>query len=378
MGEMSTACFDVRLDTSLELLLEHESVERGPRVLATVVATAGSTYRKPGARMLIMADGSYLGLLSGGCLEADLKLHSLEVLESGRPRAVEYDMRGPDDILFGIGAGCEGAMRVLLEPAGAGSPAAAALAAAGTATQAGRPASLLAVHESEDIPLGTYAAAPPLSPALISAGSQALAESASRAMDFEAGGLRTRAFVQFLAPPPHVLICGAGPDARPVAGAARALGWRVTVVDHRPAYVVAVDFPGANVRLCDPGSLRTAVELDQCHAAVVMSHHLASDAAYLRELSQTECPAYIGLLGPQARRARLMQELGPLADALNFRIRGPVGLDIGAVTPEGIALAIVGQIHAWLAGRAGAVTSQRRDESDQSSTLLPPAPRHRY
>ena len=84
---------------------------------ATVVATAGSTYRKPGARMLIMSDGSYLGLLSGGCLEADLKLHAGEVLDGGATRAVEYDMRGPDDVLFGIGAGCEGAMRVLLEPA---------------------------------------------------------------------------------------------------------------------------------------------------------------------------------------------------------------------------------------------------------------------
>ena len=375
---MPTARLDVRLDTSLELLLEHESAQRGARVLATVVATAGSTYRKPGARMLIMADGGYLGLLSGGCLEADLKLHSLEVLQSGLPRAVEYDMRGPDDILFGIGAGCEGAIRVLLEPASAGSPAAAALAAAGTATRAGRPASLLAVHESEDIPLGTYAAAPPLPPVLIDAGSQALAERASRAMDFEAGGRRMRAFVQFLAPPPHVLICGAGPDARPVAGAARALGWRVSVVDHRPAYAVAVDFPGAEVRLCDPGSLRTAVDLDRCHAAVVMSHHLPSDEMYLRQLAEAAVPAYVGLLGPKARRGRLAQELGPLADALEFRIRGPVGLDIGAVTPEGIALAIVGQIHAWLAGRAGAATSRGRDEWDQSSTLLPPAPRHRY
>jgi xanthine dehydrogenase accessory factor len=354
---MPTTRLDVRLDTSLELLLEHESAQQVPRVLATVVATAGSTYRKPGARMLIMADGSYLGLLSGGCLEADLKLHSLEVLQSGRPRAVEYDMRGPDDILFGIGAGCEGAMRVLLEPAGAGSSAAAALSAAGTATRAGGPASLIVVHESQDIPLGTYAAAPPLPPVLINAGSQVLAESASRAMDLEGGGRRTRAFVQFLAPPPHVLICGAGPDARPVAGAARALGWRVSVVDHRPAYAVPGDFPGAEVRLCDPGSLHTAVNLDRCHAAVVMSHHLPSDAAYLRALAQTERPAYIGLLGPEARHARLAQELGPLADALKFRIRGPVGLDIGAVTPEGIALAIVGQIHAWLAGRASAATS---------------------
>jgi xanthine/CO dehydrogenase XdhC/CoxF family maturation factor len=352
MTKMPPARLDVRLDTSLEMLLEHEPAE-GPRALATVVATAGSTYRKPGARMLILEDGSYFGLLSGGCLEADLKLHALQVLESGVPRAIEYDMRGPDDILFGIGAGCEGAMRVLLEPAGPGSPAAAALAAAGAATRGGEAASLIAIHESSDLPLGTYPAAELLSPPLRRAAARALAERASHAVDFDDGGRRARAFVQFLAPPPHVLICGAGPDARPVASAARALAWRVSVVDHRPAYAVAADFPGALVRLSEARALRSAVDLDHCHAAVVMSHHLASDAAYLRELARGELPAYIGLLGPEARRVRLAQELGPVAAALKDRVRGPVGLDIGAVTPEGIALAIVGEIHAWLAGHAG-------------------------
>ena len=105
-GQVRSARPDVRHDTSLELLLERAPIAPVSRVLATVVATAGSTYRKPGARMLVMADGSYLGLLSGGCLEADLKLHAQEVLASGVPRAIEYDMRGPDDILLGIGAGC--------------------------------------------------------------------------------------------------------------------------------------------------------------------------------------------------------------------------------------------------------------------------------
>ena len=349
---------DVRLDTSLEMLLERAFLTQGSRVLATVVATAGSTYRKPGARMLIMADGSYVGLLSGGCLEADLKLHAQEVLDSGVPRAIEYDMRGPDDILFGIGAGCEGAMRVLLEPAGPGSPAAAALAAAGRATQAGQSTSLVSIHESADLPLGTYETAPPLPSALSRAAAQSLREGASRSMDLEHGAGRTRAFVQFLAPPPHVLICGAGPDAQPVVSAARALGWRVTVVDHRPAYAVAADFPGAEVRLCDPHLLRASIAVERCHAAVVMSHHLASDAAYLRELALAGAPAYVGLLGPEARRSRLAQELGPVAEELRFRIRGPVGIDIGAVTPEGIALAIVGQIHAWLAGRGGVEPSK--------------------
>ena len=194
-------------------------------------------------------------------------------------------MRGPDDVLFGIGAGCEGAMRVLLEPAGPRSPAAAALEAAGRTTRAAQPTSLISVHESADLPLGTYAAGPPLPPALIHAAARSQEARASRIVDQEDGGRRTRAFVQFLAPPPHVLICGAGPDAQPVVGAARALGWRVSVVDHRPAYARAADFPGADVKLCDPRSLRTAVAVEHCHAAVVMSHHLPSDVEYLRELA---------------------------------------------------------------------------------------------
>src|SRR5580658_9315021 len=178
----------VRLDTGLELLLDRALADDAPKVLATVVTTAGSTYRKAGARMLIMADGSYLGLLSGGCLEADLKLHAQQVLENGIPRAVEYDMRGPDDILFGMGAGCEGAMRVLLEPAGPRSPAAAALEAAGRTTQTDRPASLISVHDSADLRLGTYAAAAPLPPMLVDAAAESLSERASRAIDWDDGG----------------------------------------------------------------------------------------------------------------------------------------------------------------------------------------------
>ena len=344
---------EVRLDTSLELLLERAPLTPGSRALATVVATAGSTYRKPGARMLILADGSHLGLLSGGCLESDLQLHAQEVMASGVPRAVEYDMRGPDDMLFGIGAGCEGAMRVLLEPAGPGSPAAAALEAAGQATKAGEPTSLVLVHESADLSLGTYVSNPPLPPVLITAGIESLTARASRSVDLGSGAQRSRAFVQFLAPPPHLLICGAGPDAQPVAGTARALGWRVSVVDHRPAYAVAARFPGAEVRIIDAGLLRSEIDLARCHAAVVMSHHLASDERYLRKLAEAGVPAYVGLLGPEARRGRIAKELGPLAEKLRFRIRGPVGIDIGAMTPEGIALSIVSQIHAWLAGRAG-------------------------
>jgi xanthine/CO dehydrogenase XdhC/CoxF family maturation factor len=158
-----------------------------------------------------------------------------------------------------------------------------------------------------------------------------------------------RAFVQFLAPPPNLLICGAGPDAPPVVSAARALGWRVTVVDHRPAYAEARRFPGAEVLCADADSLHRSVEVSRYHAAVVMSHHLNSDAAYLRELATAKTRAYVGLLGPRARGGRLMHEIGSAADRLQARLHSPVGLKLGAVTPEAIALAIVSEIHGWLA-----------------------------
>ncbi len=348
---MQRGRYGARLDTSLESLLACAPRDGSERVLATVVATAGSTYRKPGARMLVMGDGRCFGLLSGGCLEADLAIQAGAVLEDGVARAIDYDMRGPDDILFGIGAGCEGAMRILLEPAGADSLAAAALAEAALASRAGRATSLVMVHESTELALGTYTASAVLPPALADAAARALAESVSREIHFE--GRRARGFVQFLAPPPHVLICGAGADAQPVVGTALRLGWRVTVVDHRPAHAVAQRFPGAEVRRADARELRSTVPLETCHAAVVMSHHLPSDIAYLRELAEAGAPGYLGLLGPAARRQRIARELGlAVTEKLRSRIRGPVGIDIGAVTPEAIALAIVSEIHAWLAGRA--------------------------
>ena len=219
-------------------------------------------------------------------------------------------------------------MRVLLEPAGAKSRAEMALREVGRVTQRGESASLIMVHDSAQLPSGTYADSESLPSAE-----------------------RSRAFVQWIGPPPHLLICGAAPDAQPVAGLARTLGWRITVMDHRRAYADSAKFPGAEVRVANPGSLHSEVNLERCHAAVVMSHHLPSDEAYLRELAEAGVPAYVGLLGPKARRARLAQDLGPLIAKLGGRIRGPVGLDIGATTPEAIALAIIAQIHAWLAGR---------------------------
>jgi xanthine/CO dehydrogenase XdhC/CoxF family maturation factor len=214
----------------------------------------------------------------------------------------------------------------------------------------GGPASLIVVHDSSEIPLGTYHPSASLPPGLIEAAAEAASSGVSKAHRHAGAAQATTSFLQYLGPRPHLLICGGGPDAIPVAAGAVALGWKVTVVDHRPAYAVPRHFPGATVLRADADKLRSAVDLERCHAAVVMSHHLASDASYLR-IAKPGSPQYVGLLGPRSRREHLANELGDAMNALTPRLHSPVGLNIGAVTPEGIALAIVSQIHAWLAGR---------------------------
>ena len=160
-------------------------------------------------------------------------------------------------------------------------------------------------------------------------------------------------FVAALGPPPHLLLLGGGPDARPVAELASFLGWRVTVVDHRATYLDAARFP-ANTRLVETpaADVAEAVRLDDFSAAIVMSHHLDSDLKYLRALAACAVP-YVGLLGPAARREKLLGDLGDAAQSLRARLRAPVGLDIGGRAPESIALSIIGEVHAVLAGRGG-------------------------
>jgi xanthine/CO dehydrogenase XdhC/CoxF family maturation factor len=127
----------------------------------------------------------------------------------------------------------------------------------------------------------------------------------------------------------------------------------VTVCDHRPALVIAARFPDCGLRCQPAAEFGRLPELACCDAAVVMSHHLEADLDYLRALADHPGIGYVGLLGPAPRRDRLLCELGARAAALGGRLRAPVGLDIGARTPEAIALATVAELHAWFAGRHG-------------------------
>jgi xanthine/CO dehydrogenase XdhC/CoxF family maturation factor len=353
----------VRLDTSLELLAERLAILPASCVVATVVSAAGSTYRKPGARMLIEGDGRISGLLSGGCLEQDLREHAAGVLSRGVAHTVTYDMRADNDLIFGIGAGCEGSMAILLEPAHVGGAAAGAIMAACEMSRQGKSLALVTIHGGPDAQLGTRLWHEGLQPpfddeALAGAAAHAVDLQQSQSLSWRDKAHPLKAWIQVVLPAPAVLICGASPDAAPLAAGLRSLRYAVTIVDHRPAYADPANFPGATVKTGPAASLASRIELDHFFAAVVMSHHLESDAAYLRALAPTTI-GYIGLLGPRSRRARLLEEIGAASAGIETRLRSPVGLDIGAVTPEGIALAIVAELHAAAAGRTGGPLTSR-------------------
>lgn len=324
-----------------------------PLVLATVAQTIGSTYRKAGAQMLIAHDGNAAGLLSGGCLEADLMERARAVLDTGQALIVEYDMRSSDDILWGIGLGCEGAMRILLtrlDTANHYQPF--AYAEQCREEYLAAKVALVTASNNSQYALGSAywlkdgGQRPP------SAVLDALASSKLRS----AAPLESDGATFLIVPvelPTRLLLLGAGPDAMPLVEIAGLMGWQVTVLDHRPAYAVADRFPRAREVKVNPANALPAV-LAHTHydAAVVMSHHLTSDQLYLAALADSHIP-YIGLLGPAPRRARLMSEIGARAERFGQRLYGPIGLDIGARTPATIALAIVSEIQAVLAGRAG-------------------------
>jgi xanthine/CO dehydrogenase XdhC/CoxF family maturation factor len=330
-----------------------------PLVLATVYETAGSTYSKAGHRILLAANGDYRGLVSGGCLEGDLAERARGVLASGRAVAVTYDMRDAADELWGLGVGCNGLLRVFLQPLLSANDyqpfAAIAERLAGT-----RPAAVATIVESDraDVPVGATAVADAAGERLFGVGDAGAAvlravvrdalHSASARFATQNG---CRILFAPLQPIPQLLVLGAGLDAIPLVGMAAELGWFVTVGDHRPGYLARGGFERAErAVLVEPGRVGAALPLGDFAAIVVMSHHFATDRQYLAELANVGS-RYLGVLGPRARRDRLLRELADAAPGLRERLKGPVGLDIGADSPESIALSILADLQATLSTR---------------------------
>jgi len=328
-------------------------------VLATVYETIGSTYSKAGGQMLIDSAGNFCGMLSGGCLEGDLVERARRVIETGAAETASYEL-GADDELWGLGVGCDGTMRVLLQPLTA-QAAYQPFAAIADIVDRGETATIAIVIGAESPAISIGASILLQGESRICFGTtDDLADAVERV--FAGGATATSGTVETtlgncvvlvtrIAPAPALLVLGAGLDAEPVVRIAHELGWRCTVCDHRPAYIESRRVPAKVSMLSFPvDELAQRVMLDDFDLAIVMSHHLASDRAYLRQLAAADI-GYIGLLGPRGRRDRLIGELGDAADALRGRLHGPAGIDLGGRGPGPIALSIVAEMQQFLGQR---------------------------
>lgn len=363
--------------TELQRLLraydEHRAAGRAC-ALASVVDVAGSAYRRPGARMLVTDEGQLTGAISGGCLEGDARQRARRTIRQGQPTVVTYDSTDPDDDLqFGAALGCQGIVQILLEPLDFNDPnnpvellrrwAAGVEAPAVVATVFGTPGSLpeggLAVGQrllllADGTTQSTLPAHASLFQKLLADARAALVAGQPATRHYPVGPGVVRVSLEILRPPVRLTVYGAGNDVQPLVRLSASLGWRVRVVDGRPAQAQSARFPEAEAVAVLPLAQVTNQPHDGSYA-VLMSHNYYYDLAVLRHLLPDASTRYIGLLGPRKKYERLLEELSqevPNAAAqLQGRMYSPVGLNLGAETPEEIALSIVAEIQAVLAGR---------------------------
>jgi xanthine/CO dehydrogenase XdhC/CoxF family maturation factor len=315
----------------LQAIVGHLCRSTAPAVLATLTKVEGSSYRRPGARMLIAEGMVRIGGISGGCLEEDLVERSKRVAASGAPELVVYDTTAENDVVWGVGLGCNGIVRILLERVPPRPPWAAAVE---ENLQAGRATELVVVWDGADGPVGTRLRDDP------QAGRQ---------------GSGSGVFRERIEPPTSLAIFGAGNDAQPLVRMALELGWRVTVADPRPAMPTEERFPGVFALVLGPLEELVARASPQPGSlAVVMTHHYRHDVPLLRHLLPLPL-FYLGLLGPRRRTERILAEIAesglPITPAMRARLRAPVGLDLGADAPEEVALSILAEMRSVVSGR---------------------------
>lgn len=361
-------------------------------LLATVVGVSGSAYRRPGARMLFTEDGWQAGSISGGCLEGDVLRRAWWHTRGGKSALITYDSTVEEgdtdsDLSWGFGLGCNGVVQVLLERLTPGTVCCPVgfIARCLQRDRSGVLATIVAVNGSEAIlpgqrllldagerELGAVTIENQELSALVKDEARRLLESnsTSQTMTFSFDGESRTAevFLEVVTPPISLVICGAGHDAVPLATLAKNLGWKVTVVDTRPGSLPRPDrFPGADtVIACAPHELAARVPLNDRTLSVVMSHNVFQDASLLETLLPSPV-RYIGVLGPRRRTERLLESLGRQVED---RLHGPVGLDIGADTPQAIALSILAEMQAILSGRPGSFLRNR------DKPIHDPIPRH--
>ena len=344
-------------------------------VVATIVRTVGSSYRTPGARLLMEDDGTLTGVLSGGCLEADLAERAKKVRASGRSELITYDTSSAQDIIDGLGIGCNGKIQVLLEP---GSVAAPSLQFADVVLEKGGRgviATIFHVRGFPDVRLGarlllddageSFHGVPDsaLQEVLSTQARTFLREGTTATKSLELGVDVADVLFEVITPPPLLAIFGAGPGSSALARLAKELGWRVTVLDHRDKASHRGEFACADrMVIGDYAQISRSLDLTPSLAAVVMSHNFEADLEYLRMLLPSPVQ-YIGLLGSRNRSEELLSTLskeGMRPESVRERLYNPIGLDIGAEGPEEIALAILSEIRAVAAHRTGGFLKDRK------------------
>ena len=324
-------------------------------VMVTLVHAEGSSYRRPGARLLIVESGETAGTISGGCLEAEVLRKAFWKVRNG-PVLETYSTTFDDSSEIPYGLGCGGTVELLLEPSG--TPEFAALLSALEASLLGQTSDITTLLPRSSLPLqrlvqtssGTVFASQNLSPEPTS---------------------NPHAFTETLLPPQRLVVLGAGEDARPLVALAALLGWRIVVADGRANLAKPDRFPAAERVLTlppDPSLATLAIQPED--AVILMTHSFYQDRDLLTALLPV-APRYLGLLGARHRSSLLLkesaQQAGLTVEQACDRVFAPVGLDLGGDGPQAIALAILAEIQAVCAGRR--VISRRLSAADVAAQI---------
>ncbi|TAH18893.1 MAG: XdhC/CoxI family protein [Cytophagales bacterium] len=356
-----------------KIVAAYEEVDFKTRkaALATVVRVQGSAYRRAGARMMMTDDGRWTGAISGGCLEGDALRRARQIISEGKPQVVRYDtMEDQSATSLGVGLGCNGIIDVLIEPVSEtdhlhhihllksflGTPRPARNTELIATVFASENDSVMVgerLFQQADNRITNYISHTGLSEQIVALLPQIKQEGRSQSRSLTIEGKEVEVFIEVLKPAVHLVLFGAGYDSVPLVKMAHEVGWYITLADDCVAHLQPKRFPDANEMLeVHRDAVSQKLKFGEQTAAVLISHNYKFDLAVLKELLKTEVP-YIGILGPKKRFDKMLGEIGGLNEEQLERIHSPIGLDIGAETPEEIAIAVLAEIQARFAKRGG-------------------------
>lgn len=341
--------------------------------LATVVHVEGSSYRRPGARMLVTDDGQLTGAISGGCLEGDALRKALLAISQQKNKLVTYDTTDDNDTTLGVQLGCNGIVHILFEPILSDQPehpiellkkvlekrqnAVLATLFSLHSRTGNQPGTCFLYLETDNIHI-TNTADSTFSKTLSAEANHAKNIQDSFFKEFHMNGQTLTGFIEYLKTPPSLVIAGAGNDTIPLMEMAHVLGWDITVVDGRAGHATKQRFPKANkVLVARSNEVLAHIQPDKQTFFVLMTHNYNYDLALLKQLIEIEDCIYIGTLGPKKKLERMYNDLRlegiEVTEKQKTKIFGPTGLDIGAETSEEIALSVLAEIKAVMTDRNG-------------------------